>query len=301
MKISIITSLYKCKKYLPGYLKYLLLVNNLNDCEFIFIHNQPEEDELHLINEFKSNHPEINLNHIKLDFLESLYASWNRGVMNSSGEYIAIWNVDDIRTSDSLKSQAEALDKNMNAMICYGDMHAMEKYEISSENLFEHPHYDKKKYDFLRSHYIGCFPMWRKEIHKGIGYFDEQFCLVGDYEFQIRAARSYKLIKANDILGYYLINDKNKLSSNSKLQNSERTAVELRYGVFDKINLLYIVTAIKNYQLNKCLYSNNYIKISNYFKNHKLFLLTRTPLFFGAIYRLPRNILSYIKHIILKK
>ena len=301
MKISVITSLYKCKKYLPDYLKYLSLVNNLNECEFILIHNMPAKDELNLINKFKFNHPEININYIKLDFVETLYASWNRGIKKSNGKYIAIWNVDDIRMPDSLKNQAQKLDENLKAKICYGDMYGMEKYGVLEGKIFYHPAYPEKKNDFLRSHYLGCFPMWRREIHDVIGYFDEQYRLVGDYEFQIRAARNFDFVKTNKILGYYLINEKNKLSSDFRLQNAERTSVEIRYGVYDKINLLYFFHAIKNYKIYKCLYNGEYQNINKYFHNHLTYVVLRIPFIIGAFVRLPRNILSYFKHVILKK
>lgn len=301
MKISVITSLYKCEKYLTGFLKHLSKTDNLNECEFIFIHNKPQGNEEKIIEHFILEHPEINVKYIKLDYVETLYASWNRGVNNSGGKYIAIWNVDDIRMPDSLRIQAQALDENPNAKICYGDIHGMEKYGVLEGKLFYHPVYPEKKNNFLRSHFIGCFPMWKREIHNKVGYFDEQYRLVGDYEFQIRAARNFEFVKANKVLGYYSINGKNQLSSNFRLQNAERTSVEIRYGVYDKINLLYFFKAIKNYKIYKCLYNGEYQSINKYFHNHIIYVVSRLFLLIFSIFKLPRNIGSYIKHVILRK
>lgn len=300
MMISVITSLYNCERYLSGFFSYLLKTDNLNECEFIFIHNKPQGNEEGIIEQFIKEHSGINIKYIKLDFVETLYASWNRGIKSSEGKYIAIWNVDDIRMPDSLRIQAQALDENVNAKICYGDMYGMEKYGVLEGKLFYHPVYPEKKNDFLRSHYIGCFPMWKREIHNKVGYFDEQYRLVGDYEFQIRAARNFELVKTNKILGYYLINEKNKLSSNFRLQNAERTSVEIRYGVYYKINLVYLFKALKNYKIYKCLYNGEYYNINKYFNNHLNYVLLRIPLIIGAFIRLPRNILSYFKHVVFK-
>jgi hypothetical protein len=299
-KISVITSLYNCRNYINKFLSYLGLLNNLEECEFVFIHNLPEENEVKIINEFISQHSNIKVNHIKLGFLETLYASWNRGIFNSTGKYIAIWNVDDIRTPNSLSSQARALDENEDSMICYGDFCEMKIYGIFEGKRYTYPKYEKSKNKLLRGHYIGCFPMWRREIHDKIGYFDEQYKLVGDYEFQIRAARKYDFIKVNQILGYYSINRGNQLSSNTTLQNIERTTVEFRYGVYDKLNLLYLLKSFNNYHIYECLVIYRYTKISYYFKNYLFFIIIRAPLIIVSLFKLPRNILSIFKHSIIK-
>ena len=301
MKISVITSLYKCEKYLTGFLKHLSKTDNLNECEFIFIHNKPQGNEEKIIEHFIMEHPEINVKYLKLDYVETLYASWNRGVNNSGGKYIAIWNVDDIRLPDSLRIQAQTLDENSNAMMSYGDTYGMENYGILEGEIICSPAYPEKKSDFLKSCHIQCFPMWRREIHNKIGYFDEQYRLVGDYEFQIRAARNFELIKANKVLGYYLVNEKNKLSSNFRLQNTERTSVEIRYGVYYKINLVYLFKALKNYKIYKYLYNGVYYNINKYFYNHLTYVIWRIPGIIGAFYRLPRNSGSYIKNVVIKK
>ena len=52
---------------------------------------------------------------------EGLYKSWNRGIKLAKGEYITIWNVDDIRYPESFKEQAQVMDKNIKTMLVYGD------------------------------------------------------------------------------------------------------------------------------------------------------------------------------------
>jgi len=118
--------------------------------------------------------------------------------------------------------------------MCYGDFYGTDNYGCFEERLYQYSEYQTLKKAALRRHIIGCFPMWRKEIHQSIGFFDEQFRLVGDFEFQIRVALKYDLVKADSFLGYYLENKNHKLSSNRKLQDKERTVVELRYRIYDK-------------------------------------------------------------------
>ena len=64
---------------------------------------------------------------------------------------------------------------------------------------------------------LACFTMWRKSLHEEIGYFDDQFKLAADYEFQIRGARVGKLKKGDFILGCYLSGDPNRLSKEYRI------------------------------------------------------------------------------------
>ena len=301
MKISVITSLYKCKKYLPNFLNYLSNINNLSECEFIFVHNLPSEDELIIINKFISEHPNIRIKHIKLDFLETLYASWNRGILNSSGKYIAIWNVDDIRTPNSLKTQEVALDSDSEAMVCYGDFYEMKTYGKLEGKMNTYPEYKKLKKKLLRRHYIGCFPMWKREIHKTIGYFDEQFKLVGDFEFQIRMARKYKFVKSKEILGYYQVGNPNQLSKNIKLQYTERSIVDFRCGQFDKMNIFFFLRALKFYKVFTINNFNTNFSVKKVFKKYILYLLLKTYLVPINIFKIPIGFARYIKHVLLHR
>jgi hypothetical protein len=102
--------------------------------------------------------------------------------------------------------------------------------------------------------------MWRKTIHEQIGFFDEQFKLVSDYEFQLRAIRRLPLVKAAPVLGYYLEHAGHKLSSNRRVQHRERTAVELRYRMYDKI-LLHFLPFISTYRVNHMMNFGKWIAI----------------------------------------
>ncbi|HTI92581.1 MAG TPA: glycosyltransferase [Puia sp.] len=246
--ISIITSLYRCASFLQEFLLHYGRIENIQECELILVHNDPTDEELDLIDKYRQ--PSMRLVHLLVK-REGLYASWNRAVRTAAGEYLAIWNVDDIRTSGSLIAQKTALEQS-NAAICYGDFYGTNTYGPYPDKLYEYPTYDYCKKEAFKRHIIGCFPMWRKTIHEQIGFFDEQFKLVSDYEFQLRVIRRLPLVKATPVLGYYLEHAGHKLSSNRRVQHRERTAVELRYRMYDKI-LLHFLPFISGYRVNHVL------------------------------------------------
>ena len=153
---------------------------------------------------------------------------------------------------------------------------------------------------FTREHQIGCFPMWRKTIHDKIGYFDEQFKLVSDFDFQIKAAvNNCTFVKCNEMLGAYLALTPGKLSSNQSLQKKEQNTLFLRYGIYDHINWIYWMPSLE-YKVDYLCNFDNYHHISLYFKHRNAFLTKRILLLFLSIIKQPRNILSYIKHVIFK-
>lgn len=294
-KVTILTSLYNCEFYLDSYLNHLSHIEGLEQFEILLLHNAPQGREIDIIKKYADRIP---FTHIIIAERESLYETWNRGIKEAQGEYVCIWNVDDIRLPYSILQQMNALDKNQDAVLTYGDFYNMYEYGKLSDKLVINPEFNnRKKSTFFRFHHIGCFPMWRKKIHDKIGYFDEQLKLVADLDFQIRLSLSYQLIKTESILGYYLENVPEKLSSNYPLQQQERNLINLRYGIFDYLNWSYAPKVIRKYRLYKIKYGYKYLNINL----PRFFILKRVPLFFVSIIRQPRFFLAFIKHGILKK
>lgn len=299
IKITVLTSLFNCTKYLDGYFNCLSKLNNTQNIEVLLLHNAPSNEEMAIISKWLPSFPFVK--HNIISEREGLYSTWNRGIKLAKGEYICVWNVDDIRTPNSIIDQAETLDKNPNADLTYGDFYYMFKYPEPSDILVVNKDFSINKSSFFRSHQIGCFPMWRKQIHDKIGFFDEQFQLVADFDFQIRAARTCNIIKTNKITGYYLEYMPEKLSSNSWVQNIERNVLYLRYGIFDLFNWLTILSILKKYKINYLYYSNTENKISDQFYSYILFIGSRLPLLLLSIFRQPRFIMAFIKHNLLNK
>ncbi|MDR1562145.1 MAG: glycosyltransferase, partial [Dysgonamonadaceae bacterium] len=190
--------------------------------------------------------------HIVIPERESLYRTWNRGIRLAQGEYITVWNVDDVRFPNSILQQAEALDKNPETAIAYGDIWVSKVYGECSGFCTSSPVNNYNK-DFFKQYHISCFQMWRKAIHETIGYYDEQFKCVADFDFQIRAAIHFPFVKTNDILGIYLEDQPHKLSANG-LSNMERNIVHLRYGAYQHLNLVLLRQAKRLYKQNKLLF-----------------------------------------------
>ena len=250
-KISVLTSLYNCEVFLKGYFRALATIEGKEQIEVLLLHNAPVEKELAIISEYL---PEFNfVRHIIIPERETLYQTWNRGIQLSEGEYITVWNVDDVRFPDSILKQADALDKNPEAAIAYGDIWVSQKYGICGSKKTKCPIYNYATHKkFLTGYYMSCFQMWRKSIHQIVGYYDEQFKCVADFDFQIRTVMFFPLIKVDGFLGIYLEDQPHKLSAN-EIQEEENTLLYLRYGVYKKVNPFLIGIARKNYRQQELL------------------------------------------------
>lgn len=245
IKITVITSLFRCEKFIEGYFSHLDKLVNKDEIEVLLLHNDPQPAESFIINRFLPTMPFVK--HIVIRERESLYATWNRGCKLAQGKYIAVWNVDDIRFPDSLVKQAQILDENPDVEFPYGNYYQTQNYDDMRGKLLVERDCAKIRYRLLPKYscLLACFTMWRKSLHEKIGYFDDQFRLAADYEFQIRGARVGKLKKGDFILGCYLSGDPGRLSKNTEVQQTEVAAIERRYGIYYKMNVFFAWKASK--------------------------------------------------------
>lgn len=249
VKISVLTSLYRCEQFLESYFKYLSEINGTDKIEVLLLHNDPQENETEIIIRRLPKAPFVR--HIIIPERESLYSTWNRGIRLAQGEYITVWNVDDVRFPNSILQQSQALDGHPEAALAYGDIWISKIYGVCGSIKTDVPLYNENKF-FFKSYGVSCFQMWRKSIHENIGYYDEQFRCVADFDFQIRAALHFPFVKTAAPLGIYLEDQPHKLSANG-LQELENNIVYLRYGVYEKINPFTLGVSKKRYRKDEIL------------------------------------------------
>ena len=244
VKISCITSLYRCGEYLENFLSHLRRVENLSEIEFIFIHNDPLPDEVEIISKFIDTYS-LNIVYLKVP-RESLYASWNRAIRIANGRFITMWNVDDIRFPNSFILQSRALEKHEDVGLVYGNRYISKQYDsdrieaIETKNIRNDSWYKKFQ--------GGCFYMWKRSLHESIGYFDEQFISLADQDFWYRVVEKYRIKKINQRIGIYLNDHAKGISKTSNISGIEKIVVGARHGFFTYIDFLGWKKAIQNYE-----------------------------------------------------
>ena len=206
-KVSTLTSCFGGEKYLKLFLDELPNQTIFDQLEFVISHNEPSEIETALIEEYKNQHDNL-----------------NRMIEES---VICVWNIDDLRTPDSLEVMVDALDKNSDIDFVYGNFMIVNSFGSKDGRLVNTLQYlDQLKTGMI----IGPFFMFRRSILEKCGMFDEQFKSGGDYDFAMRLVRAGKGLCLPNISGYYLDEGKG-LSTGSELQPIERTVIERRYNL----------------------------------------------------------------------
>ncbi len=236
--ISFITSLYKSEKYLKTYLSAIdRFAKNISgkeiDFEIIIISNNTSRKEEDLLRSAESNWFRV----LKVE-LEGLYASWNRGISLAHGDYIAFWNVDDIRYANAVVDGIKLLQKE--SSLVYFPFWYKRYIRIAGINVLAKkkliipPKFDRK--EFTESMHCGPFFMFSKDFYEKVGPFDESFKIAGDFEWCVRAAQVSNFIKSNEIGGEFKNNGRSLSGGRNFLHIEENDRIYKKFSVFDKLS-----------------------------------------------------------------
>ena len=254
-KVSTITPSFRTQKYLKGFLKNVKQQTH-KDLEIILDHNEPTENEINIVKKF--NLRNNNIKHLVIDKVDPIGTSMNRCIENSTGEYLCIWNVDDLRTPYSIEIMANALDEREDVDIVIGKYAIVNKFKSEKGNIIDES--KRSHTEFLRGMLLGPFFMFRKSLLSTIGKFDEQLIQGNDYDLAMRIVRAGKYYCLDEMIGYYLDEGKGLSTKPNSLQPIERTAVELRYNL-PIIDQSLIDIASNSYDLENLYYDSKKVPV----------------------------------------
>lgn len=265
--ISLITSLYRSDRYLNNFQKKLKavadeLVRKDVEFEIIVIANDPTPTELLFGEKFKTNKW---FNFIIVS-REPLYSTWNRGVNLSKGDVIGFWNVDDIRNASAIIEAADLFDKGADVVyfpfLIIWYLNIM-RLSIPVKFMFDRSTvYDKQ--EFTQSMRCGPFFMFTKDIYNRTGPFDEQFKIVGDFDWCVRAAKiSNKFVLAKNNAGIFRVDGRGLSSGGKPIHVAENNVVFQRNNIINKM-VPVDVELVKKYDPNQILFKGEYVSLNNF-------------------------------------
>lgn len=254
-KVSTITPCYNMSKYMKGFLENLSTQTH-KDLEIILDHNDPTDEEITLVEEYNKKYD--NIFHIIVEGVDPIGVSMNRCIEFATGDYLCIWNVDDLRTPESIEIMARVLDENPEIDVVYGNYNIVPRFgETEGQYVNVEPHIPELKTGMI----LGPFFMFRKSLLKKSGMFDEQFETSADYDLAIRLVRNGEAHFMSDKLGYYLNEGLGQSTRAGSKQPIERTAIELRYNS-SVIDPSLIDIAKDNYDINNLNIDDEKIPVS---------------------------------------
>jgi len=269
--VSTLTSCYRGERYLPLFLQRLPEQTAFDRLEVVIDLNEPSAEELRLVREFQEEYP----GHLKYTVQEKVVpysVSWNNCIRASSGEYLAIWNIDDLRTPWSIEAQARVLDERPEIGLVHGRYRVVKEFGSTHGKCRDTTQLPKS--ELTRRFLFGPFYMFRRSLLEKAGMVDEQFYSSADVDHCIRMALHTDFTATDEELGYYLMAGGGLSNNPNSPIDVENFVIRMRYGVYDKLWYYYLAAA-SQYDFYKVLSGDDWIPITRYVPNHREMLEER--------------------------
>lgn len=221
-KLTIITSVYKGKDFLEGFLEDITSQSAFDMAELFLLDANSPDDEFSVIQPYMKKHKNIRYERLNED--PGLYGCWNYMIQHSNSEYITNANIDDRLFADSLGRHIRELDSNLDVDLVYSmnlivDKPNMTEEKVKYQNSITralqagkvslYPCYDFSLSTLLSHNSPHNHPMWRRSLHAQHGYFSTDYKSGSDWEFWLRCAfGGAKMKMIHDICGIYYHNPK---------------------------------------------------------------------------------------------
>ena len=254
-KVSTITPCYNMSKYMKGFLDNLSTQTH-KDLEIVLDHNDPFDEEVKLVEEYNEQYD--NILHIKVEGVDPIGTSMNRCIEYATGDYLCIWNVDDLRTPDSIEVMAKALDENPDVDFVYGNYVIVPKFGSTEGQYVDE---SGREEELTTGMILGPYFMFRKSLLEKSGVFDEQLVQGADYDLALRLAFNAKGLHLPINLGYYLNEGLGQSTKPNSKQPIERTVIELRYNI--RVLEPHLVPYTRSYDVDNIIVDEEKIPVAN--------------------------------------
>ena len=267
-KITVAVVVYNCLEFLEQLFSDISRQSIFDESLFVFILPDSPGGEWPYVQKFCERHRD-NTILITVPYDPGLYDCWNMVAQESRSLYFSNWNTDDRRSTFHLERLSNFLDEHDNIDVASSALYvSYEKNvdfeqavseglyawfsEVSEELYFQDffqlawwENDEEKKNVIVSQNKCHCMPVWRTELHRAYGYFNESyFGPSADWEFWLRCARGgARFYITSEILGVYYCNPKSygrstKAASGEKNILKEYLSVEIeRQLLLDKSRL----------------------------------------------------------------
>lgn len=234
-KVSVITAVGKLKHYqefIERYYQNLIQQTIFDDIEIIVVYVEWHE----LFEKWKKH---SNIKFVLDDEGKGMYNAWNIGIKNASAKYVTNWNIDDIRFYDNIEKKFSVIENDNTISLVYN------WYTVTKDINETYENFNTKDLRFVEAYpddaheyvYQACMcgpdPLWRKDLHEKIGYFDLELPSIADWEMWIRMAyNGYKFKLLPEVLCMFYENPNS--TSNRFSETREKVEKELLYKKYSE-------------------------------------------------------------------
>ncbi|MHA1279615.1 MAG: glycosyltransferase [Candidatus Helarchaeota archaeon] len=251
-KVSVVIASYNHEKYVAEAIQSIL-DQTYQDFEIVITDDGSTDGTVAEIKKFTD--PRIKL--FCFENNRGACVAMRKCLDEAEGDYIAVLNSDDIFLSDKLEKQVRFLDehKDVGAVFSYAQIIGEESNNFTDEN---HCYYNifkqhnRSHFEWLhRFFYEGnclCHPsvLIRNRCYKSIGYYDERYAQLPDFDFWTRLCMKYEIyIIPENLIKFRVRNDEANVSG-QRTESMIRTSWEYAHILknYLKINSVDILLKV---------------------------------------------------------
>ncbi|MBF2064474.1 MAG: glycosyltransferase family 2 protein [Calothrix sp. C42_A2020_038] len=225
-KVSVIIPAYNAMRYLPQTLDSVLQ-QTFTDFEVIIVNDGSSDTILEWA-------PELRDSRVRLitQINQGVSAARNQGVANSTGEYIAFLDADDLWERTYLEKQVDYLDKHSNMGVVYTWTKLIDEFGNPIKRIFASHAEGMIWQELLGNDVIstGSSAMVRRHILEGVGGFDTQLAHAEDLELWLRIAQKYQFGVIKETLVSYRQHPYNVTKNRDKMMQGLSTVYEKAFA-----------------------------------------------------------------------
>ena len=218
--VTAIVSTYNAERFIRGCLEDLVAQTMLSEMEVLVIDSGSLQGESAICEAFARLHPQVRLIRTQR---EPLYFAWNRAIGLARGKYLTNANTDDRHRCDFMEIMAACLEKHADVALVYADQfishtenETFEQCERRDARIRRWPDFTPQ--DLMLRCITGSQPMWRKDLHDGLGVFDTGYRIAADYDMWLRFAGKQTLKRVPSTLGVFFDSPETISGSRNRLQ-----------------------------------------------------------------------------------
>jgi glycosyltransferase involved in cell wall biosynthesis len=241
-EISIIMPVYNAEKYIEEAIKSVLS-QTFRDFELIIVNDASPDNSERIIKGFKDKR----IRYFKHKTNKGKCRANNFGMKKAKGKYWQIFDADDLMANYKLAVQKQILDANPKAGLVYGHVLKIDEkgrligpWNIPFKRKGTPKHtimqgFIEKKFDIRKMRMRCCIntsnTLFRKEVIKKVGFFDENLKVAEDWDYFLRTAEKFRIVFYPAVFSLYRIHKKGLY----QIAQKKKTAGKYKKIVIEKM------------------------------------------------------------------